>query len=131
VEVSSVKQRNNPFIKNYIPLNREVLVFHAKPLEPSALPDSFCERAIDDIRGLELLLDQAGSKIQLDGLLLVGHHGGFWRGSDLASRPPTVPRDTASSAKRSMSAKPWTAALRRRQPDPTNPAAVCATRQQR
>jgi len=31
------------------------------------------ERTIDDIRGIELLFYQAGAKIQVDGLLFVGH----------------------------------------------------------
>src|SRR5437660_10847592 len=42
-------------------------------LEICALADGSRKRTVDDIGGVELLLDQARAEIEIDGLLLVSH----------------------------------------------------------
>src|SRR4051794_39710488 len=60
-----------------------------RPSKPGTLVDGGGKRAVDDIGGIELLLDEAGTKIEVNGLLLVGHHCiVVWRHADPGAAEP-------------------------------------------
>jgi len=52
-------------------------------LKTRAFADGICKRTIDNIRRIQLLLDQAGAEIQGDGLLFAGDHAIVDRGDSI------------------------------------------------